>query len=91
MITAAIWNAICDFLSFLLGLFPTMTLPTWIGTVSGYIASGVETANGLHNWIPLEALRNGFVFVAACGATVLAVRGFRILLSLFTGGGGGAA
>lgn len=91
MITAAIWDAICSFLGWLVHLFPTIEVPSWVGSIGSYAATGVETANGFHNWLPLTAMRNGLTFVLACSAIVLTVRGFRIVLSLFTGGGGGAA
>jgi hypothetical protein len=86
-----IWAQICAFLGWLLSLFPTITLPSWFTTINGYIADGVEVANGLSNWVPLDALRNAFLFLMGLGMVVLAVRAFRIGLSLFTGGGGGAA
>lgn len=91
MVTAAVWDAICTFLGWLVHLFPTIAVPTWVNDIGGYAAQGVAAANGFHAWVPLEAMRNGFVFLLSCGGIVLAVRAFRILLSLFTGGGGGAA
>ena len=91
MVTAAIWDAVTSFVAWLLGLFPTISMPSWVDSIATYAAQGIDTANGFHNWLPLSALRNGLVFVLACSAMVLTVRGFRIVLSLFTGGGGGAA
>lgn len=91
MVTAAIYNALVDFFGFLLGLFPTIELPAWLDSAGTYAAQGVEAANGFGYWVPVDALGNAFVFLLVCGAVVFGVRVFRILLSLFTGGGGGAA
>lgn len=91
MITEAIWDALCTFLGWAFDRIPTFTPPAWVETVNTYAVQGATTAAGFHNWVPLEAMRNGFAFVLSCSVIVLAVRGFRIVLSLFTGGGGGAA
>lgn len=91
MITEALWGLITSFLGWLVHLFPTITVPSWVNSIGDYALIGVTTANGFHNWLPLPAMRNGLVFILSCSTIVLVVRGFRILLSLFTGGGGGAA
>lgn len=91
MILEWIWGVIAGFLGWLLSLFPTFTVPEWVGSITGYFVTGVGFMNGLHNWVPLTALRVAFFWLLGVGAVVLVVRGFRIVLSLFTGGGGGAA
>lgn len=91
MILEWLWAKIAGFLGWLLSLFPTFTVPDWVNTIGSYATQGITWVNGLHNWVPLEAMRVSLGFLLGCGAVVLAVRGFRIVLSLFTGGGGGAA
>jgi hypothetical protein len=86
-----IWAQVAAFFGYLLSLFPTFSMPSWIDDAHDSIVSGVETAAGLGNWVPLVALTNSFLFLMGVGLAVFAVRGFRIVLSLFTGGGGGAA
>jgi hypothetical protein len=83
-----IWAQLASFIGWLLSLFPTLTVPEWVGTITSYLADGVAVANGFHMWVPLTAIRVSFLFLMACGAAVLAVRGFLFVLSLFTGGGG---
>lgn len=91
MIVQWLWEALAAFLGWLVHLFPTFTVPVWAETMGGYISDGVSFANGWHMWIPLAAVRNCVVFLLAVSTAILAVRGFRILVSLFTGGGGSAA
>jgi hypothetical protein len=86
-----IWAKLCEFFGWLLSQFPTFTLPDWWDGTVAYMAQGVELINGVHNWLPLTAIRNCLIFLLAVSAAVFAVRAFRIVLSLFTGGGGGAA
>lgn len=91
MILEWIWGIICGFLGWLLTLFPTVDIPDWVDAIEDWAVQGVTFANGFHMWVPLPAMRDGLAFILSCGAIVLAVRGFRIVLSLFTGGGGSAA
>ena len=91
MIVEWIWRQVTQLLGALLDLFPSFSAPAWVTDVGSYAAQGVAFANGLSMWVPLDALRNTFVFLLGVGVAVFAVRTFRILLSLFTGGGGGAA
>jgi hypothetical protein len=86
-----VWAQLCGFFGWLLGQFPTFTLPGWWTDTVSYLGQGVDLINVIHNWLPLTAIRNCLVFLLAVQVSVLAVRAFRIVLSLFTGGGGGAA
>lgn len=91
MIVEWIWGVLAGVFGWLLSLFPTTTLPAWVFTVHTFTVDAVSYINGWHMWVPLDAVRVGFLFLMSCSALVLLVRGFRIALSLFTGGGGSAA
>lgn len=91
MIIEWLVDALTAVLAFLLDLFPTVTVPSWVETSTSYVADGVAFINGWAAWVPLDALRNGLLFLLLCGAVAFSVRVFRIALSLFTGGGGSAA
>jgi len=81
-------TALC---SFVVGLFPTAGPPSWWSDASGYIAQVWAYGNQLGSWIPWQvaAVCIPAVFVAI--GIGVAIRTFRIILSLFTGGGGSAA
>lgn len=91
MIVQWLFDALTTVLAFLLGLFPTITLPSWVDTATSYVQQGVAFANGWGAWVPLAAVRNSLLFLLLVGGVVFSVRVFRIALSLFTGGGGSAA
>jgi hypothetical protein len=91
MILVWIWDAIRTLLDLLLGLFPTVTMPTWVGMIADYFVQGVTVLNGMGNWVPLGAISTGLTFVLSCSAIAMTIRVARILISLFTGGGGSAA
>lgn len=90
MVTKAIIDALGAFIGFLLGLLPSFSLPSWVDTIHDYAVDGVTFANGFKAWVPLTALRNAFVFLLAVGTAAFIVRGSRVVISLFSGGGGSA-
>lgn len=91
MVTKAVWDAICTFLGFLVGLIPDVALPTWVDDVSTYMTQGMAFVDGMYNWIPVGALGNASIFLMTVSGLVLTVRVVRIAISMFTGGGGSAA
>lgn len=91
MITEAILKFLAAVASFVVGLFPSVTLPDWFTSTSAYIAEAVTSASAFSRMLPVTALRLSFVFLLACLAAAFAIRLFRIGLSAFTGGGGSAA
>lgn len=75
----------------IIGLVPSFARPSWLDGGLATWSSVVGDMEQLNNWVPLGAigLAATWIFAAWVGQTVL--RGARIALSLFTGGGGGAA
>lgn len=91
MVTDAILHALGSFVAWVLGLFPTITLPDWLTTVTDFIASVVTGALQLGNWIPWPLVGLAFVFVWLSFGIAFAIRVGRIVASFFTAGGGSAA
>lgn len=91
MITEWVIQVWLTVVTWLLGLLPAITLPSWVTTVTSFVSSTVTQARALGNWIPWGMVGLGFVFVAAAYAVALGIRVGRIVASFFTAGGGSAA
>ena len=91
MITQAVINFFANIFASLLGLVPSFTLPAWYYTMMPFWASFFETAEGFRVWIPFDAVKNVLAFSLVVFGVIIAIRVFRVMLSLFTGGGGSAA
>ncbi len=79
-------------LSFLLGLLPTVSAPDWLASAPGTLANAIGFIPAIaSNWYPVQALAHGVLFILGCMAVAFAVRFTRMAVSVFTGGGGGAA
>lgn len=91
MITEAILQALGAALSFVLGLLPTVTLPAWFSTISGFVSSGVSSFASLGMWLPVQAIGAVVGFILVILGVQLGIRVGRMAVSAFTGGGGSAA
>lgn len=91
MITEYVLKFFAALGSFVVGLFPTIALPSWVATVTDFIRNGVGAVGAFGNMLPVTAVRLSFLFLLACLGAALAIRLARIALSTFTGGGGSAA
>lgn len=80
------------FLEWVVGALPVLAVPTWVNpgigdglmTVAGYMT-------GTAIWFPVELILGVAVAIAAATLVGFAVKFARIVLSLFTAGGGSAA
>lgn len=93
MIVEAIVGALVSVIEFALGLVPEFEMPEWLdgtgaGTLHGYATDIGEAASGGSYWVPFDAAALAVTIVLAAVAFSLLVRLFRLVLSLFTGGGG---
>jgi len=79
------------FLSFVVGLFPTSNPPGWLINASGTLQSVWDAASGLGAWIPFALAGQVIAAVLACMTLGLGIKLIRVVVSLFTGGGGSAA
>ena len=91
MVTDAILNLFSTIIGSLLGALPTITVPGWLSSASGFASTIAGYGSGLGVWIPA-----GLIMTVA-GALLLAwLAGFgvklaRIVASFLTLGGGSAA
>ncbi len=91
MITEAIIWVFSRLVAFLIGLLPKWTAPDWLTAAGGFLRDGLANVAGYANWMPLKAVGVGVGFLLACSAIALGIRFGRMILSVSTGGGGGAA
>jgi hypothetical protein len=91
MITDAIISALAALLSWVGGLFPTITLPA--GLTEGLATFGTYAAKywELGHILPVGAMAAGFGLVVLASAVALAIKVIRIVASFLTAGGGSAA
>jgi hypothetical protein len=91
VITQAILSALLDVAAWVVGLFPSVDAPGWLSGLSGPLADVTDHMSGFAVWVPFTAAGNVLVFVMAMVGVALIVKLIRLIVSLFTGGGGGAA
>ena len=91
MITEAVLSGLSHVGAFLLGLVPSLSLPSWFTDVGTFITNGLTSAAAFGNLLPVGPLRLVFVFLMACLSAGFVIRVTRIVISMFTGGGGSAA
>jgi hypothetical protein len=90
-------GALTSVLSFVVGLFPTWTYPSWLsgssttaGTLGGYAHAIGGAMGDFSAWIPLSVVGPCLAAVLAALGVSLAVRVIRMIASFLTGGGGGS-
>jgi hypothetical protein len=88
MVVKGFLNVLSGVLVWLLGLLPHLAVPSWLSSLGGSLATISSGLSGTTGWVPWGEL---FIAVAlalsAIGISV-AVRGFRIVASFLTLGGG---
>lgn len=89
MVTAAILKFLGAVLAFVIGLFPSLTVPSWWQSMHDWIAAAVGNIDAFANYLPVTALKYSGAFILACYAMSYAIRFLRIVQSSLTGGGGG--
>lgn len=72
-------------------LFGDIEAPGWLVNAGDTWQSVMTQANGLDPWIPWTILATVVTAVIACAVTGFGIKAGRMVLSLFTGGGGSAA
>jgi len=87
--------ALLSLVTWFIDLLPSWSLPSWItGTGDGTIRGGADWAasnvGSLSNWIPLGTLSLVAAVVLVCIPIAIGIKVTRMVLSAFTGGGGGA-
>jgi hypothetical protein len=91
VITEGILSVIAGFVSFIGGLFPEVSVPGFVSDLSGLVSDLAGIMAPMGDWIPFASARNATLAVVGAILVALTIKFVRVLLSLFTGGGGGAA
>lgn len=90
MITDAIIQAGSYLFAFVVGLFPSAEPPAWL-TVAGTGLGGIVARFGeVSHWFPVGLLGPAVAVILASMTAGFGVRVGRMVLSVFTGGGGSA-
>lgn len=91
MIVQWFLQALTAVVAFMLGLLPTIAVPSWLTTAGSAVSTVLGYASTMGAWIPLDV---GLTVVGAflsCLAASFGIKLVRIVLSFFTAGGGSAA
>lgn len=91
MITGWILGLIAGLASFLFNALPNWDLPEWFTTAPIFLRTALSQAGQMGHWFPLTAIGLGASAIFAVWSLTLLLRIARMVLSLFTGGGGSAA
>ena len=81
MITGFLITTGTGLLTWLAGLFPTLTLPSWVTTSVQGLFDFMSTASGLGNWIPWAVIGSVVGFVITW---FLAVFGVKLVLLIWS-------
>lgn len=84
-------EALAGMFSLVLDLLPSWSAPGFLTALPGQIADIGAYTSGMAAWLPWTAIGTAVPILLAAVAVALAVKGTRMVLSLFTGGGGSAA
>lgn len=90
MIVELLVQVFTSFVTFVLGMLPTVTLPAWLGEDS-YLSEVWSYGAGLGAWIPFALFGQVAAVVMSCVLIGFTIKIVRIVASFFTAGGGSAA
>lgn len=91
MIFELIIGVFCAIGKGIAALFGNLPAPGWLLDAGGLWNQAMQVGAGLDAWIPWPLLVTVTLAVFACLATSFGIKVVRLVLSLFTGGGGSAA
>ncbi len=90
MIVNALLSLLKHILDFVLGLFPTISVPDWLSSSDGAMATVFADAGSMSVWFPVTLAVTIVGSVLLIWFTGWGIKIARMVLSLFTGGGGNA-
>lgn len=76
---------------FIVSAFGNAPAPGWLTGLAGQLDTLVVAAASMGGWVPWSSFGTALAAVIGAATLSLVVRVVRILVSLFTGGGGSAA
>lgn len=90
MVTEWILKALAAVWEWFISHLPAIPVPDWFASASGSIAFVVDKMHGFDGWLPWTVLGIVITTILAALAISLAIKIARIVLSVFTAGGGSA-
>jgi hypothetical protein len=91
VITGAILTLLSTILVAVLSLLPSIPVPDWLSSSTSAVATVFQDAGLMSVWFPITLVATILTAVAGIYAAGFGLKLARIVISLFTGGGGGAA
>lgn len=91
MIIEALVSMLSALVTSVADMFGSLTLPEWWVSLDGSLSSLGEYAAGYGEWVPVAEAVTALGFVVGALALALTIKLVRIVVSLFTAGGGSAA
>lgn len=91
MIVEALIDLAAGLFGFLVDLIGTAQPPAFLTGLAGQLDSLVAAGASMGTWVPWSVLGTAIAAVVACFAVSFVIRVARMLISVFTGGGGSAA
>lgn len=88
MVVNAILSLFGSAIAAILGLIPHLSPPAWLSSVGSSLAVVTGALSGSTAWLPWSFLELGIALSLAGVGLAVAVRGFRIVASFLTLGGG---
>jgi uncharacterized membrane protein len=91
MITGAILSMLVVILTGVFSILPTVPVPSWVSSGSSSVTSVFQAAGLMSVWFPITLASTVLLAVLAIYGVGFTIKFGRIVISLLTGGGGGAA
>ena len=90
MITLAILNLLGWVFEALFSLFPTIDVPSWF-SIDGPVGTVFQAAGSMGAWFPVQLVASVLTTLLLVWAVGFVIKAARMVISLFTGGGGSSA
>lgn len=90
MITLALLKLLAWIFGLLFSLFPTISVPDWL-SISGPVGSVFGAAGSMGVWFPVQLVATVLATLLVVWGSSFLIKAARMVVSLFTGGGGSAA
>ena len=91
MITRTIIQLLGGLVAWLVTIMPAPTMPSWYAPIPGFLASVGSAVSQFSYWLPVSLISTMLIFVTGARIFPVVIRIVRVVVSLFTGGGGSAA
>lgn len=91
MIVEAIVNVLVALVTTIGNLMPNMDAPSFVSSITSSVATVTGAIAPLGTWVPFGAAGQATSLLLSAIGVALIIKVIRIAVSLFTGGGGGAA